>query len=284
MPNLRARAEGARYFAGPHPRVIAHRGASGTCPENTLPAFEQAIADGADILETDIHLTADNQIICIHDCNVERTTNGAGNVHELNYGQVRQLDAGYRFSSGRNTFPFRLKGIYVPRLEEVLQCFPQKPLTIDIKDQCPELIQPLVDLLNKYGRIRDGSVLVSAKRGDLIRRLRTLAPEILTAYSRPETVRFIASAVFHMPFLIEDSTADTVHFVDRPSWFTMSRPSVVKTARKLGLEVHCWGVNDEARMEHLLAMGIDGIFTDHPARLRKVIDRGLWKKHRDSED
>ncbi len=278
MRNFRARAEASKYFAGPHPRVLAHRGSSGTHPENTLIAFEQAVVDGADILETDVHMTADGVIIALHDCTVDRTTDGIGNVHEMPYAQLRQLDAGYRFSADEGkTFPFRRRGLYVPRLEEVLQNFPHKPLTIEIKDDCTELMQRLVDLLNKYGRIREGSVLISGKRGKLVRLLRTLAPEALTGYSRPETVRFMAGALLHLPFLIGASTADAIHFVDRNSWFSMSTHGVVNAAHNLGLEVHCWTVNDEKRMENLLAIGVDGLFTDFPARLRKVVDRGNWK-------
>lgn len=272
MSNLRTRAEASKYFTGPHPRVIAHRGSSGTRPENTLPAFEQAVVDRADILETDVHMTTDGQLVAIHDCTVDRTTDGTGNVHEMPYAQLRQLDAGYRFTSDNGqTFPYRRRGIYLPRLEELLQNFPHKPFTVEVKDECPEMMARLVDLLNKYGRIREGSVLVLANRAKMMRLLRKLAPEALTGYARSEVFRFMAGALFHLPFM-GTATADALYFVDRESWFTMSTPSVVRAAHRLGQEVHCWTVNNEKRAEQLLEMGVDGLVTDYPAVMRKVVD------------
>lgn len=279
MSNFRTRAEGCKYFAGEHPRVIAHRGSSGIRPENTLPAFEQAVVDRADIIELDVHMTADGEIVVIHDCHVERTTDGSGNVHELSYGQLRSLDAGYNFTTdGGMTHGFRGRGTYIPRLEEVLQTYPQMPLNIEIKDECGELVERLVELLNKYGRFRDGSVLVVAKRGKMMRLLRKLAPEALTGHSRPESYRFVASAFFHLPFLAGDTTADVIQLPDRDGWLSLPVSPMVRSAHNAGLEAHIWTVNDEARMNALLAAGVDGIFTDHPALLRRVIAKKAWQK------
>lgn len=279
MSNFKTRAEGCKYFAGDHPRVIAHRGASGIRPENTLPAFEQAVVDRADIIELDVHMTADGELVTLHDCDVDRTTDGSGNVHELTYGQLRSLDAGYSFTAdGGVTHPFRGRGIYIPRLEEVLQRLPRVPLNIEIKDECSDLVERLVSMLNKYERFRDGSVLVVTKRGKMMRLLRKLAPEALTGHSRPESYRFLASAFFHLPFLAGDTTADVIQLPDRDGWFSLPISLMARSARNAGLEVHVWTVNDEARMNALLAAGVDGIFTDQPALLRRVIAKKAWRK------
>lgn len=279
MPSFMNRADGSKYFAGPHPRNLAHKGSSGIRPENTLIACEQAVVDSADILEVDAHMTLDGEIVCVHDCTVERTTDGVGNIHAMPYAQIRQLDAGYRFTMDQGkTFPYRRRGLYIPRLEELLQNFPHMPFCIDIKHECAVMMGKLADLLNKYGRIREGSVLITAKNGKLIRLFRKLAPDALTGYSRSETIRFMAGTMLHMPFLVSDSSANTIHFADRQGWPTLSTPAVIKAAHNLGLEVHCWTVNDESRMEELLAMGVDGLFTDYPARLANVIAQENWKK------
>lgn len=278
MPNFKTRAEGRKYFEGSHPRVIAHRGASAVRPENTLPAFEQAVAEDADILEMDVHMTSDGEIVVMHDCDVDRTTDGSGNVHELSYGKIRNLDAGYNFTTdGGMTYPFRGRGIYPPRLEEVLQSYPHKPLNIEIKDECSELIERLVELLNKYGRFRDGSVLLVANRGKMMRLLRKLAPEALTGHSRQESYRFVAGAVLHLPFLAGDTTADVIQLPERSGWVALPMSAMVRAAHKSDMEVHVWTVNDERRMNSLLASGVDGLLTDRPALLRKVISTGAWR-------
>ena len=284
MPNFRSKGEAAKFFAGPSPRVIAHRGASALRPENTLPAFEQAVIDGADILETDVHLTADGEIIAIHDCTVDRTTEGSGNVHEMPYKQLRNLDAGYHFSpDGGNTYPFRGRGVYIPRLEELLRNFPHKPLNIGLKDECVDLVEKLVELLNKYGRIREGSALLVANRGKMMRKLRRIAPEALTSHSRPEAYRFSAGAFLGLSFLTADCKADAVQVADRSGWLSPSIPSLVRSAHDLGLEVHVWTVNNQERMNALLAMGVDGLFTDNPALLRQVVASGSWRSCADRE-
>src|SRR5512139_2363472 len=86
------------YFDVPVPTVIGHRGASGELPENTIAAFGHAVADGAAILETDVHITRDGALVLIHDEMLERTTNGRGRVGDHTLAELRALDAGFQFS------------------------------------------------------------------------------------------------------------------------------------------------------------------------------------------
>src|SRR5690606_30302773 len=99
--------------------VIAHRGASGHAPENTLPAFELALAMGAHALEMDVTLTADDEVVLMHDPTVDRTTDGTGDITTLTLAQVKVLDAGYGFTAPDGSHPFRGQGIEVPTLSEV---------------------------------------------------------------------------------------------------------------------------------------------------------------------
>jgi glycerophosphoryl diester phosphodiesterase len=115
--------------------VIAHRGASGYAPENTLSAFELAIAQGADALELDVRLTADGVPVVIHDATLERTTGRPAKVGDLSLDQLLEADAGERFSPDRGkTFPFRGRGLLIPTLQDVLRAFPATPLLIDLKE------------------------------------------------------------------------------------------------------------------------------------------------------
>src|SRR5687768_4901748 len=113
------------YFDRAKPHLFGHRGASGERPENTLPAFERALAQGVSYLEMDCHATRDGEIVVLHDAELERTTDGEGVVSEHSYAELERLDAGYRFTPDGRAFPFRGAGIRIPRLVEVLTAYPQ---------------------------------------------------------------------------------------------------------------------------------------------------------------
>src|ERR1044071_2266469 len=110
---------GAAYFSGPRPRLFGHRGAAGLFPENTMPSFRQAVEDGADALELDVHATRDGVVVVIHDGTLERTTDALGPVRDLTFAELGRCDAGFHFSDGRG-HPFRGRGVRVPALAEVL--------------------------------------------------------------------------------------------------------------------------------------------------------------------
>src|ERR1700722_7750693 len=96
------------------PWIIAHRGASGHAPENTMLAFHTAVELGATFIETDIHMTRDGEFVAIHDSTVERTTNGRGAIKDLGLGEVRQVDAGKWYERD-------FMGQKIPPLDEILE-------------------------------------------------------------------------------------------------------------------------------------------------------------------
>src|SRR5438093_7783079 len=117
-----------------HP-IIAHRGASGWAPENTMAAFDLAVRQGADAFELDVRLTGDGVPVVLHDPTLDRTTDRAGPLAGLSLDDLRRADAGARFSSdGGRTFPYRNAGVTVPPLAEVLRAFPELPVLIEIKE------------------------------------------------------------------------------------------------------------------------------------------------------
>ena len=137
--------------------LMAHRGGEGVWPSNTLYAFQQAAALGADVLELDIHATRDGVLVVRHDPFVESTTDGQGYICELTLAEIQRLDAGYTWTAdGGQSFPFRGLGITIPTLEEVLAAFPNVRLNIDIKPEDPAVVAPFVALLRKYDKVRAG--------------------------------------------------------------------------------------------------------------------------------
>lgn len=265
------------FFGGRHPRVIAHRGASGTCPENTLVAFERAVADGADILEMDVRLTADGHVVVIHDPTVDRTTDGQGPVASLTLAEIQKLDAGFRFTrDGGKTFPFRGKGVTIPTLESVLVAFPTMPMNVEVKVDDPELARKFIELLTRYGRLQDIMVLVAAEPNKLMHKLRAAAPDAVTGHAYWEVIRYLVCSTLRLPWLFKPK-APAMQVPEKSGPLLIATPSFVRHAHRLGMEVHVWTINDESEMRRLLYMGVDGLFTDYPGRMRRLVDSGKWK-------
>lgn len=160
-------------FAGKtKPYVMAHRGNRVACPENTLAAFRRAIDDGADILETDLHQSADGVFVCIHDATVDRTTNGNGAVAEMTLAELKTLSADY----GRSAF----EGEQIPSIDELAELLPSDmALALELKSDCflsAGVCRQLINQLDQAG-VRDRTVVLSFSL-DRIRTVQAVASDI----------------------------------------------------------------------------------------------------------
>src|SRR5438105_546802 len=182
---------GASYFSRPRPRLFGHRGAAGLAPENTLPSFERAVADGAGYLELDVHATRDGVVVVIHDLTLERTTDGVGPVNAQRYTELCRYDAGFRFSAGGSE-PYRGRGIRVPTLEEVLDTFPGVPLNIEVKQLEPPIERDVVALLERKSAL--DHVVLAAEDDRIMERIRLVAPGVATSASYGEGRDFFERA------------------------------------------------------------------------------------------
>jgi glycerophosphoryl diester phosphodiesterase len=260
---------GMHEFLGRHgPVAFAHRGGAGDAPENTLEAFELAVALGYGYLETDAHLTRDGVLVAFHDERLDRVTDRAGVIAELDIAQVEAADAGYTFSpdAGRS-FPFRACGIRVPRLEEILTRWPGLGVNIDPKsDACVEPLGALLNRLGAWERVCIGSF--SDRR---LHRIRKLSRGLACTSMGPRAVALarLAAASGLMPRL----GADCVQVPLRRGPFPIVTKRFVEAAHRAGLPVHVWTVNDEATMNALLALGVDGIMSDRLQLLGDVFAR-----------
>ncbi|HEV2881111.1 MAG TPA: glycerophosphodiester phosphodiesterase [Pyrinomonadaceae bacterium] len=248
------------------PLVMAHRGGAGLWPENTAHAFAGAVALGADVLEMDLHGTADGALVVIHDATVDRTTNGAGRASALTLAELKRLDAGYRWTTdGGRTHPFRGKGITVPTLREVLAEFPRVRLNIDIKQAQPSLVKPFCRMLGESGA--QDRVTVASFSSQTLAEFRRECPAVATSASTDEVFALLADLQAGRG-LATDKVGFRVVQVPETlggrGWLTAE---LVAAAHRTGLEVHVWTVNDEAGMRRMLDAGVDGIMTDYPDKL-----------------
>lgn len=256
---------GSPYLAGA-PLLIAHRGGARLAPENTLTAFRQAIDWwGSDILELDVQPTRDGEAVVLHDATVDRTTEGRGSAIELSLREIRALDAGYRFSpDGGASFPYRGAGVVVPTLEEVLEAFPAHRINVEIKDgRAGPRVREVVAAARAEGRV----LVAAGKRED--RSAFERFPGATSA-AEEEIRRFYQLHRLRLGRLYRP----LVDALQVPLWHEereIPDARFVRDAHALNLAVHVWTVDGEEDMRRLLGWGVDGIITDRPDRLARVL-------------
>lgn len=255
------------FFASLTPRAIGHRGSAGTHPENTLVSFQAAVDSGAPYLEFDIHMTRDGEIVVSHDDHLTRMGGDERLIREMTYAELAKINAGKTFTLDGATFPFRDRGVRVPRLHEVLATFPQIRAIVEIKQTAPSLVEPMLAVIDRAGMRRH--VLVASEHQEPLDEVRCLAPEIPTNFSYFESGFFLQAMAARDPDYRPPGAA--VQIPRRyESWDLVTAESVA-FAHSLGLEMHVWTVNEPAEMNELLDLGVDGLISDYPGRVLEVI-------------
>lgn len=232
---------------------IAHRGASGYAPENTMAAFEQAYHMGADMIELDVQLSSDGQVVVIHDTKVNRTSSGKGHVQNMTLNQLKQLDAGSWYSS-------KFRAQQIPTLDDVLQRFGGKiPLLIELKTSAvnPGIEQKTAELIHKY--VRDQSwaingIIIQSFDVQSLRKFHEILPEI------PLSVLISRSSELKNGRLSE--------FAEFVQYLSISRHVVteahVRMIQDAGMKVFVWDVRHLLDIPPLLNAKVNGIITDYP--------------------
>lgn len=238
---------------------FGHRGASHEAPANTLAAFEQAAARGADGVELDVQLSRDGVPVVIHDSSVDGTTDGRGLVRDMTLAELKELDAGVKF---RRSFA----GERIPTLQEVADAVGRRLLlNIELKARGARddgLAAAVVRCIEANHLVE--RVVVSSFGRLAIRRVRQINPRIP-----------VGALYCRDPFFSQrpwpDSTArpDAVH-----PWHEMIDEQFMRWARRQGYRVHAWTVDDPARMRQLVKWGVDLVITNRPDLLQQVLAQG----------
>ncbi len=244
---------------------MAHRGGSKLAPENTLEAFRSAVeAWGVDMLEMDVHLTADDRVVVIHDPTVDRTTNGSGRVRDLTLAEVRALDAGWTFLDLQGRPSFRNRGVRVPTFEEVLDACPDVWINVEAKERA--VARPLADLVLARGE--EHRVLLTAEVETNRRDVRDWPGP--WGASRRDCLLFwilhrLPGGSAYTP------RVDAFQIPERWKGRRILTPAIVREAHRRNIPVHVWTVDDPDDMRRLLSWGVDAIQTDRPDVLASVL-------------
>jgi glycerophosphoryl diester phosphodiesterase len=253
--------------------VHAHRGGAGLAPENTMAAIRNALSLGVDVIELDLHVSADGSIVVIHDATLERTTNGRGAVRGTSLAALQRLDAGAWFNA-------RFAGERIPTLREVLDAILSSgndrvrlnlETKYDTRGPAPpaEFEAQVLQVLREAGW-RDRAIIQSFHYPS-IERVKALDPAVTTA-----ALRSPLTPTLDPVGLVRSVRAD----IYSPGASLVNR-DIVEALHRAGIPVVPWTVNQPSAMEMLLSMGIgmlrgDGIITDYPDRLIQVLrSRGI---------
>lgn len=271
-------------------QVIAHRGASGHAPEHTWAAYDQAIEMGADYLELDLHMSADGEMIAIHDDTLDRTTSGQGKVEDSALSELKRLDAGTWFNQA---FPEMANEAYAGAelltLNEVIERYGDGVrYYIETKspERYPELQKKLVDLVEKEGLVESGSVLIQSFSQDSLQEVHALNAHIplvqLLWYSPDENGNGLTEWTGVTPAPDDMTDADFQAIADYSIGIgpnvTYDGEDVIdarfiEQAHANGLLVHPYTINDAQEMRQLIDWGVDGMFTNFPDRLQSELSR-----------
>jgi len=232
--------------------AIAHRGASAITPENTKLAFIKALDLGADAVEFDVQLTRDDVPIVFHDETLDRTTNGTGRVNETDFAVIAELDAGSWFAAS-------FEGVEVPTFEEILKTLGGKTLmNVELKpdERVEALNRRVVTAVARFELFP--SILFSSFHADSLRSLRVLVPDArIGVLCEPGGLDFALE-------LAAELGAEALH----PA-VSMVDGELIKIAHERWLAVNAWTANAHGEITLLRALGVDGIFSDHPDRVAR---------------
>ena len=232
---------------------IAHRGASGSAPENTLVAFKKAIEIGVDAVELDLHGTADGEVVAIHDASLDRTTNHCGQINQATLETIKRADAGGWFAPEFVDEP-------VPTLVEALECIAKQTIAVlEIKD--PLIAETVVAKIRET-HTQDLAVIISFHTA-VLQTVRSLEPRIPTGW-------LIGNHNDHAPPVQLCQQLGTLGSNLLNVNHQRITAEFAYEIQRRGIALWCWTVDDISRMREMKAFGVQGITSNHPEHFAKV--------------
>jgi glycerophosphoryl diester phosphodiesterase len=246
------------------PVIFAHRGSSAHAPENTLAAFRLAVEQNATVVELDAKLSADGQVVVIHDDTVDRTTDGTGGVGSMTLSELKRLDAGIKFSP-------EFKTERIPTLAEVFEAVgDQIVVNVEMKNvtsPIDDLPDKVVSLIQAYGL--EKKVILSSFNPIALIRARYRLPEVpmgyltITGFAK---MVLLSGLVRFGPYLALHPAAEDV------------TPELIQSAHRMSCRIHAYKVFQPDQMQRLFKLGVDGIFTDDPPLAQQML-ASIWEDH-----
>ena len=239
-------------------RNYAHRGFSGEYPENTMIAFEKAIEAGCEGIEMDVHFTKDGKLVIVHDELIDRTSDGKGFVKDYTYDELTKFDFSY-------TYKDKVGFCKIPTLEEFMELVHDKDIMINIELKTgiiayPGIEQATYDMVKKYDM--HDKVVISSFGHKSIMKMKTIDPTIKCGF-------LTETGILDVGEYVKSHGVECYH----PFYGMLLDQELLADVKSHGLEINTWTVNEEAHIELLCDIGVEGIIGNYPDRTKKVLER-----------
>lgn len=257
------------FGPGTSVRAVGHRGAAAVAPENTLPGFRHASDVGADAVELDVQCSRDGELMVIHDDSVDRTTGGSGRVEEMTRSELKELDAGHGFTPDRGrSFPYRGEGVRIPTLDEVARATADLPMIVEVKSE--RAGHALATWLAGEGATHRDRIVVGGFDPNQVEPA-ARAARWRCAY-QDELLPFVLLGKIGLDRLASSPAADAAMVPEKRWGIRVVTSGFCRHAHREGMGVFVWTVNRPVRMRRLLDRGVDGLVSDAPGRVRRVLE------------
>lgn len=237
-------------------QVWAHRGASGYAPENTLPAFQKAVALGADGVELDIQLTKDGEIVVCHDEQIDRTSNGKGFLKDYTLKALKQLDFSYTYKN--------LGIVEIPTMEEVFDLLKPTNMIINIELKTGIIDYPCIEekiIALTHEKEMDDRVIYSSFNHYTIQKIQKLDAQAKTAF-------LYCDGIIDMATYGKKYHVDALH----PAAYDVRLPGFMDACKEYGIDVNAWTVDSEQLALECIEKGVHALITNYPDKIKKVIE------------
>lgn len=230
-------------------QIWAHRGASAYAPENTMPAFEEAVRMGAHGLELDVHLSRDGELVVIHDETVDRTSNGTGKIAELSLTELKNLDFSNGFTSYTQT--------RIPTLSDVYEFIRPTGLMLNVEIKCDVVMywgiwDKLISL--EHEMRMQGHILYSSFNYTVLPYMRALDPKA--------KIGLLYSGTPKEP--IQDAKNMAANAIHPHYLAVLLQPELINVCKEEGIAIHTWTVDDPAAISALIRADVEAVITNRP--------------------
>jgi len=262
---------------GSQPMIIAHGGAKLLFPENTILAFDSAVAMGVDVLEMDLRLTKDEIIVTHHDMEIDSTSNGNGNIKDITYNELKNLNFAYRFKALDNTYPYQAIQVEIATLEDLFKKYPTTKMIIEIKDEgdwgkkAADEVKFLVETYNMTQ-----NVIVASFHDEITQYFLSITEgKIPVSASQKQATKFALTAKSLTGFTFYPEEV-ALQLPMKSSGLNLGTKRIINSAHNHNMAIHYWTINEKEDMRDLIEKGADGIITDRPDIMKELLKEMGW--------
>ena len=265
-----------RPSPGQRPLVIAHGGGQGLHPPNTLEAFAHAVALGCDALEMDLRLTKDGVLVTLHDETIDRTSDGRGRAIDFTAAELKAKNFGCKFKDPAGAQPYRDTPAHLAILDELFQAYPNTPMIVELKDRGTNGARAASNLNVLITRHRRASDVIVACFDDatLNEFRRVSGGNVFTAAAMNTTKAFVLLSHLQLAWFAPAGN-QALQIPTAKQGYHLDFPALIRAAHRRNMAIHYWTINEPEEMKRLISLGADGIMTDRPDLMLKVVGQVL---------